>query len=412
MPLPAYMSSCSFGIGSVKDRLNAISSRQSIRTSPAMPFPRMRRAWSSAATPPISIFFGSQPRSAHVPPKGRKSTMATVHPALRTRIAATIAAVPVPMMTRSYRFIDGRSPPPPSAGTSPSRRSRTRSSRPGSAAAARRSACIRSRTGRRRSASTRPWRSRTSGRSAPIRGSARSLLRRRRIAGVRGRFRQGLDRRFAVVVGHDRLLFLVARRNPGDAGHSRNRLFHRYRTCLAVHARQRERNGLHLGPGRPRGEGERRHKHRIAKVPHCHLLSVEARREVRVGEHESQQQRDGPEADLVPAPDARKRAHLAGLALYGRPIDAPPRERQRDERQRDEKGAVRLQPLKIGKPCSAHANADEDERAEAARAREQRRNAARREGGGFADRLRHSTSFPATCGNRKHISVVNYGLKP
>src|SRR5216684_326886 len=105
MPLPAYMSSCFFGIGSVKDRLNAISSRQSMHTSPAMPFPRMRRAWSSAATPPTSIFFGSQPRSAHVPPKGRKSTIATIHPALRTRIAATIAAVPVPMMTRSYRFI-------------------------------------------------------------------------------------------------------------------------------------------------------------------------------------------------------------------------------------------------------------------------------------------------------------------
>src|SRR6266850_5437011 len=380
MPLPAYMSSCFFGIGSVKDRLNAISSRQSMRTSPATPFPRMRRACSSAATPPISIFFGSQPRSTHVPPKGRKSTMATVHPALRTRIAATIAAVPVPMMTRSYLFIAFS---PASAGTSPSRRSRTRSSRPGSAAAARRSACIRSGTGRRRSASTRPWRSRTSGRSAPIRGSACSLLRRRRITGVRGRLRQRFERRFAVVVSHDRL-----------------------------HARQRQRNGLHLGPGRPRGEGERRHEHGIAKVPHCHLLSVEVRREVRVGEHESQQQRDGPEADLVPAPDARKRAHLAGRALYGRPIDTPPRERQRDERQRDEKGAVRLQPLKVGKPCSAHANADEDERAKAARTREQRGNAARREGGGFPDRLRHSTSFPAACGNRKHISVVNYGLKP
>src|SRR5882762_4858322 len=409
MPFPAYMSSCFFGIGSVKDRLNAIRSRQSMCTSPATPFPRMRRAWSSAATPPISIFFGSQPRSAHVPPKGRKSTMATVHPALRTRIAATIAAVPVPMMTRSYLFIAFS---PASAGTSPSRRSRTRSNRPGSAAAARRSACIRSGTGRRRSALTRPWRSGTSGRSAPIRGSARSLLRRRRIAGVRGRLRQGLERRLAVVVSHDRLLFLVARRNPGDARHSRNRLFHRDRTRLAVHARQRQRNGLHLGPGRPRGEGERRHERGIAKVFHCHLLSVEERREVRIGEHESQQQGAGPEADLVPAPDTRERARLAGLALYGRPIDPPPRERQRDERHRDEKGPVRLQPLKVGKPCSAHADADEDERAEAARAREQRGNAARREGGGFPDRLRHSTSFPAACGNRNHISVVNYGLKP
>jgi hypothetical protein len=47
-----------------------------------------------ASAPPTSIFFGSQPRSAHVPPKGWKSITATRQPASRTRMAAVFAAVP------------------------------------------------------------------------------------------------------------------------------------------------------------------------------------------------------------------------------------------------------------------------------------------------------------------------------
>jgi hypothetical protein len=49
----------------------------------------------------ISIFFGSQPRRAQVPPNGRLSMMATDHPAARTRRLTTCAAVPLPMTTRS-----------------------------------------------------------------------------------------------------------------------------------------------------------------------------------------------------------------------------------------------------------------------------------------------------------------------
>src|SRR3982074_1264094 len=65
----------------------------------------MRPTLSTVSTPAISIFFGSQPRSAQVPPNGRKSITATLQPAARTRIAATIAAVPVPTITRSYRLV-------------------------------------------------------------------------------------------------------------------------------------------------------------------------------------------------------------------------------------------------------------------------------------------------------------------
>ena len=42
-----------------------------IASSPVTPRPRMRRAVSTASAPLISIFFGSQPRRAQVPPNGR-----------------------------------------------------------------------------------------------------------------------------------------------------------------------------------------------------------------------------------------------------------------------------------------------------------------------------------------------------
>src|SRR5262249_54992136 len=60
---------------------------------------------STASAPLTSIFFGSQPRSAQVPPNGRWSITATERPALRTRPAATCAAVPVPMTMRSNACI-------------------------------------------------------------------------------------------------------------------------------------------------------------------------------------------------------------------------------------------------------------------------------------------------------------------
>src|SRR5258706_2876231 len=104
MPLSAYICSCFGGTASVKLRLNPISAGQSTCSSPATPCVRMRDAKSMTSAAETSIFFGSHPRSAQVPPNGRKSITATVQPAARTRIAAVIAAVPVPTITRSYRF--------------------------------------------------------------------------------------------------------------------------------------------------------------------------------------------------------------------------------------------------------------------------------------------------------------------
>src|SRR6266849_8759653 len=54
-----------------------------------------------ASAAPTSTFFGSQPRRAHVPPNGRESITATLHPARRHWWATTPAAVPVPITTRS-----------------------------------------------------------------------------------------------------------------------------------------------------------------------------------------------------------------------------------------------------------------------------------------------------------------------
>ena len=43
-----------------------------------MPLPRISRALSMISAPRRRIFFGSQPRNAHVPPYGSASTMATL----------------------------------------------------------------------------------------------------------------------------------------------------------------------------------------------------------------------------------------------------------------------------------------------------------------------------------------------
>ena len=58
------------------------------------------RAECTASAALTRIFFGTQPRSAHVPPNGRESTTATVKPASRQR-EATAEVTPVPTTTRS-----------------------------------------------------------------------------------------------------------------------------------------------------------------------------------------------------------------------------------------------------------------------------------------------------------------------
>src|SRR5258708_27567083 len=72
-----------------------------------MPFPSMRRSQSITSAAPTSTFFGSPPRSAHVPPNGRESTIATCQPADLHFDATVEAAEPVPSATRSnFLFID------------------------------------------------------------------------------------------------------------------------------------------------------------------------------------------------------------------------------------------------------------------------------------------------------------------
>src|SRR5690348_1058545 len=76
-------------------------SGQEISASPTIPRPLMRRFQSVSSAAPTSTFFGSQPRSAQVPPYGSSSTIATRHPALRQRDATAEPPVPVPITMRS-----------------------------------------------------------------------------------------------------------------------------------------------------------------------------------------------------------------------------------------------------------------------------------------------------------------------
>ena len=102
MPIFAQVCSVSAGVGSTRERLKRISSGQSMVSDPAgTPLPAMSRAPWTASAALTRIFFGTQPRSAHVPPKGRESTTAAVHPASRHR-EATPEVTPVPTTTRSY----------------------------------------------------------------------------------------------------------------------------------------------------------------------------------------------------------------------------------------------------------------------------------------------------------------------
>src|SRR6266487_2995643 len=108
MPSRAHFAVRCSGTGSVKVRLNRISVGQSIaRPSGRTPFPARRRAASTAAAASTRTFFGSQPRSAHVPPNGRLSIIATVQPAFRHLDATAWAAEPEPITTRSKVSIIG-----------------------------------------------------------------------------------------------------------------------------------------------------------------------------------------------------------------------------------------------------------------------------------------------------------------
>src|SRR5581483_5972324 len=106
--MPALVNCCSrsAGTGSVKVRLNCISAGQSILTaSEQTPLPFIWRVRSITSVAPTSTFFGSQPRSAHVPPNGRESTIATFQSAERHSNAGLAPPAPVPMTMRSNFFV-------------------------------------------------------------------------------------------------------------------------------------------------------------------------------------------------------------------------------------------------------------------------------------------------------------------
>jgi len=102
-PARAKLCSKNCGACAVSERLKRISSCQSMATLwVRTPLPAIRAVASSTSAALTSIFLGWHPRNAQVPPKGRASMTATVHPAARHRKAAAAAAEPVPRMTRSY----------------------------------------------------------------------------------------------------------------------------------------------------------------------------------------------------------------------------------------------------------------------------------------------------------------------
>ena len=93
----------------MKVRLKRIMSDQaSVGAGAESPFPCMRRVQSTSSEMPTSTFFGSQPRCAHVPPKGRESITVTLHPASRHGYATLWAADPVPTTMRSTVMIRTR----------------------------------------------------------------------------------------------------------------------------------------------------------------------------------------------------------------------------------------------------------------------------------------------------------------
>ena len=76
-----------------------------METSDGTPFLTIRLFQSISSAAPCRTFFGSHPRSAHVPPNGLSSTIATFQPALLHFAAVIEPAEPVPITIRSYFFI-------------------------------------------------------------------------------------------------------------------------------------------------------------------------------------------------------------------------------------------------------------------------------------------------------------------
>ena len=76
-PAERIQSSIRSGSPASRLSLNSTSSAQSSPTSPSTPCPRPARARSTVSATVNRVFFGSQPRRAHVPPNSRQSTRAT-----------------------------------------------------------------------------------------------------------------------------------------------------------------------------------------------------------------------------------------------------------------------------------------------------------------------------------------------
>src|SRR3546814_2935985 len=86
-------------------RLEATMSGQLTAVCASSPLPSRLRAHSTPSVTAISIFFGSQPRNAHVPPKGGLSKLATRQPALAVIRATPFPPVPPPITIRSKLFV-------------------------------------------------------------------------------------------------------------------------------------------------------------------------------------------------------------------------------------------------------------------------------------------------------------------
>ena len=93
------------GTGAVNVRLRAIRAGQSIVGAPTSPRPASPRERLTASAAASRTFLGSQPRWEQVPPKGRRSTTATLKPSCAQRGATFWAAVPLPITMTSYSGI-------------------------------------------------------------------------------------------------------------------------------------------------------------------------------------------------------------------------------------------------------------------------------------------------------------------
>ncbi len=101
--IPAFSSPASMrgGIASVNVRLKAIMSDQLTDVPASRPLPFMFSAHSTPSVTAISIFLGSQPRRAQVPPWGSLSMLATLQPAFAAIRATPLPPVPPPITIRS-----------------------------------------------------------------------------------------------------------------------------------------------------------------------------------------------------------------------------------------------------------------------------------------------------------------------